>query len=155
MGKGLLVKLGNYLAKHFGALKTLLVDLFERLQLFFARHWKAFLLFFSTGSITTSIVTTYNEFSDYFDSFMGEFTGFADFLPIQRALDVLNEKIDVSAVTTSSFAEIINAFGFVSSVNIIINGLGLLLAQVIFITLVKVLVMRTSAGALKNVILPK
>ena len=135
--KGLLVKLGNYLGRHFNDLKGFLGKYFTDFKEFIGKHWKAALAVLGVGVSASQLLMSYGEFSDLYSDVSSRFKGIASFLPMETALNTLSNAIDVSAVSNASFAEIINAFGFISAINILINGLGIALGEVIFIWLIK------------------
>lgn len=150
--KGLLTKLGSYLGKHFDSLKSFLKKHFKDFKEFLSKHWKGALTVTGAGVAATQLFISYDEFSDIFSEVSNKFKGILSFLPVDDLLNELNSKIDLSAVTDSSFAEIINAFGFISVANIIVNGLGLCLGQVIFIWIIKGVSSAAMAKGLKQVI---
>lgn len=135
--KGLFVILGNYLGKHFKYLKGFLGKHFTDFKEFIGKHWKAALAVLGFGVSASQLLMSYGEFSDLYSDVSSRFKGIASFLPMETALNTLSNAIDVSAVSNASFAEIINAFGFISAINILINGLGIALGEVIFIWLIK------------------
>lgn len=150
--KGLLTKLGSYLGKHFDSLKSFLKKHFKDFKEFLAKHWKASLAVTGVGVAGAQLWISYDEFYDLFSDISSKFKGILSFLPVDNLLNELNSKIDISVVTDSSFSELINAFGFVSVANIIINGLGLCLGQVIFIWIIKGVSSAAMAKGLKQVI---